>query len=172
MMQGLAFAKHPTNTSLLLVGTTTGLYVSDTTQLHFSIMPSTAGFYVSYISVSASGLWVVGGGSALYVSQNSGTSWTLHQFPDTQTIAIVDPKIPNRIVVGASATDINFYHDSLPGLYASDDSGATFTRVSTSLLPSDQIQDLSLYPPNNATYLISLYSSNGGIIQAVIPVNC
>lgn len=165
----LALAENPAVPGELLVATTDGLYTSSLGQTSFERM-ALEGQVLFSLAASPDGPWVAGGQDAAFISNDGGVSWVTHAFPGCQVWAVlVDPRRPRRVLLGVSAVDLDFTPDSAPGLYLSDDSGATFVELTTELSPSDQIYRLAVDGSSPNTYLFGIYSGAGGLYRAHIP---
>ena len=92
------------------------------------------------------------------------------QFPGNYIASVLlDPARPARVLAAVSAVDKNFTPMSTPGLYLSDDHGATFAPLTRDLLPSTQAWQLALDPGHDGAYYVSLYSAAGGLLRVTPP---
>ena len=85
----------------------------------------------------------------------------------TVTTVLVDAAAADRILAGASATDVNRVPNVKTGLFISEDRGKMFHEITHDLFPSDQVYWIEKAGRPD-TYLFSLYSSAGGLYEFTV----
>ncbi len=122
------FAVHPTNDSIVFVGWT-GVYKTTNRGNSWTLISgSTISSTLACLTISLSNPDYIytSNGTALYVSENGGTSWTAKTAPGTITSICVHPTNPLKIWITTNST-------GTARVMVSTDGGTTFTSIAGSL---------------------------------------